>query len=255
MNVGPMSTKSTDRAPPIDADPLLAAMAVAAFAVVTLVGTRSADTGKHILRVEQYVKTLTQKLGQHPRFKDDLKESYIRILLQSVQMHDIGSIGIPDRILLKPARLTAAEFEIIKTHTTLARDAIEQAEKILGYQADLLKTVKELALSHHEKWDGSGYPQGLSEEKIPLSARLLAIADVYDALISERVYRASLPHDQAVAIIFQGRATHFDPDMVDVFIEIQDDFHAIAERFADTEQDMQKKIDYLANAIAEDVQL
>lgn len=250
-----MSTKSSDSPPKTDPDSLLAAMAVAAFAIVTLVGTRSADTGKHILRVQQYVKTLAQKLTAHPRFKAVLKEPYIGILMQSVQMHDMGTIGIPDRILLKPSRLTTAEFEIIKTHTTLARDAIEQAEKALGYQADLLKTVKELALSHHERWDGTGYPQGLSEEQIPLSARLLAIADVYDALISERVYRAGLPHDQAVAIIFQGRATLFDPDMVDVFIEIQDDFHAIAERFADNEQDMQKKIEYLANAIAENVQL
>jgi putative two-component system response regulator len=248
-------TNPSDGLPKAGADPVLAAMAVAAFAIVTLVGTRSADTGKHILRVQQYVKTLTQRLTGHPRFTTLLKEAYIQTLLQSVQMHDMGTIGIPDRILLKPSSLTEPEFEIMKTHTTLARDAIEQAEKALGVQADLLQTVKELALSHHEKWDGSGYPQGLSEEQIPLSARLLAIADVYDALISERVYRAGLPHDQAVAIIFQGRATHFDPDMVDVFIEIQDDFNAIAERFADNEQDMQKKIEYLANAIAEDVQL
>ena len=234
---------------------MYAAMAVAAFAIVTLAGTRSSDTGQHILRVQQYVQALVQRLKEHPRFAAALTASYCRVLFQSALLHDMGTIGIPDRILLKPGALTPAEYEIIKSHTTLARDAIEQAELTLGYQAPLLQTVKELAYSHHEKWDGSGYPQGLSEEKIPLSARLMAIADVYDALISERVYRAGLPHDQAVGIIFQGRASHFDPDMVDVFIEIQDEFRAIAQRFADTGQDMQRKMAYMANAIAEEVQL
>jgi len=244
-----------DPSPPPAADPMYAAMAVAAFAIVTLAGTRSSDTGQHILRVQQYVQALVQRLKEHPRFAAALTESYCRVLFQSALLHDMGTIGIPDRILLKPGALTPAEYEIIKSHTTLARDAIEQAELALGYQAPLLQTVKELAYSHHEKWDGSGYPQGLSEEKIPLSARLMAIADVYDALISERVYRAGLPHDQAVGIIFQGRASHFDPDMVDVFIEIQDEFRAIAQRFADTGQDMQRKMAYMANAIAEEVQL
>ncbi|WP_394756835.1 HD-GYP domain-containing protein [Rhodoferax sp.] len=238
-----------------EVDPVQAAMAIAAFAIVMLAGTRSSDTGKHILRVQHYVKCLAQRLTDHPRFAATLTEPYCRILFQSVLLHDIGTIGIPDRILLKPAALTPTEYEIIKSHPTLARDAIERAELTLGYQAPWLQTVKELVYSHHEKWDGSGYPQGLAEEKIPLSARLMAIADVYDALISERVYRAGLPHDQAVGIIFQGRASHFDPDMVDVFIEIQDEFHAIALRFADTELDMQRKITSMANAIAEDVQL
>lgn len=238
-----------------DAKPVLDAMSVAAFAIMTLVGTRSADTGKHILRTKYYVKTLAQRLTSHPRFAAFLTEEYLSILSQSVLMHDMGTIGIPDRILLKPGPLTPAEFEIIKTHTTLAREAIEQAEHALGYRAELLQMIKELAYSHHERWDGSGYPQGLAGEQIPLSARLLAIADVYDALISERVYRAGLPHDQAVATIFQGRASQFDPDMVDAFIEIQDDFHTIAERFTDNEEDMQRKIEYMANAIAEHVQL
>jgi putative two-component system response regulator len=111
--------------------------------------------------------------------------------------------------------------------------------------------VKELAYSHQEKWDGSGYPQGLVEERIPVSARLMAIADVYDALISHKVYKDGVSHEQAAGIIFQGRASHFDPDMVDAFIEIQDEFAAIAQRFADTDQDMQKKMEYMANAIAE----
>lgn len=244
-----------DLSPAPDADSMQAAAAVAAFAIVSLAGIRSSDTGKHIFRVQHYVQSLVQRLKEHPRFAAVLTESYCRMLLQSVPLHDIGTIGIPDRILLKPGALTPAEYEIIKSHPTLARDAIERAELILGCTAPLLQTVKELVYSHHEKWDGSGYPQGLSEEQIPLSARLMAIADVYDALISERVYRAGLPHDQAVGLIFQGRASHFDPDMVDVFVEIQDEFRAIALRFADTETDMQRKITYMANAIAEDVHL
>lgn len=232
-----------------------AAMAVTVFALASLAETRDADTGKHILRVQHYVRTLAQRLMDHPRFAAVLTPSFIDDLFQSVPLYDMGTIGIPDRILLKPARLTPAEFEIMKTHTTLARDAIEQAEQTLGYRAELLKTLKELAYSHQEKWDGSGYPQGLSGGQIPPSARLMAIADVYDALISDRVYKAGVPHDQAVAIIFQGRASHFDPDMVDAFIEIQDEFQAIAQRYADTDQDMQNKIEYMANAIAEDAGL
>ncbi len=246
---------SPDSSPPTEAQGVRAAMAVAVFALATLAETRDSDTGKHILRVQHYVRTLAQRVKGNARFAAVLTESYAEALFQAVPLYDMGTIGIADRILLKPGRLSAAEFEVMKTHTTLAHEALAQAEQTLGYCAPLLQTVKELAFCHHEKWDGSGYPQGLSGDQIPLSARLVAVADVYDALISERVYKSGVPHDQAVAIIFQGRASHFDPDLVDAFIEIQDEFQAIAERYADTEQDMQKKIDYLANAIAEDAEL
>jgi putative two-component system response regulator len=246
---------SPDSSQNTELDPVHAAMAVTVLAMASLAETRDSDTGKHILRVQHYVRTLAQRLKGHPRFAAVLTEPYIRVLFQSAPLYDMGTIGIPDRILLKPSRLTPAEFEIMKTHTTLARDAIEHAERTLGYRADLLQTLKEIAFSHQEKWDGSGYPQGLSGDQIPPSARLMAIADVYDALISDRVYKAGVPHDQAVAIIFQGRASHFDPDMVDAFIEIQDEFQAIAQRYADTDLDMQKKIEYMANAIAEEAGL
>lgn len=244
-----------DNTPQADADPLRAALAVAFFALASLAETRDSDTGKHILRVQHYVRALVQRVQGNPRFAAILTEPYIGLLMQSMPLYDMGTICVPDRILLKPGRLTPAEFEIMKTHTTLAHEALAQAEQTLGYCAPLLQLVKELAFCHHEKWDGSGYPQGLSGDQIALSARLLAVADVYDALISERVYKSGVPHDQAVAIIFQGRASHFDPDLVDAFIEIQDEFQAIAERYADTEQDMQKKIEYMANAIAEEAEL
>ncbi len=246
---------SPDRPPKADADPVLAAMAVAAFAMAALAETRDSGTGNHILRVQHYVKTLAQRLQAQPQFAAILTAPYINVLFQSTPLYDMGTIGIPDRILLKPSRLTPAEFAIMRTHTTLARDAIEYAEQSLGYRAELLQTVKEIAFSHQEKWDGSGYPQGLAGEQIPLSARLIAIVDVYDALISDRVYKAGVPHEQAVGIIFQGRASHFDPDLVDVFMEIQDEFAAIARRYSDTELDMQKRIEYMANAIAEHTEL
>ena len=236
------------------ADPARAAMAVTAFAMAMLAETRDAGSGNHILRVQHYVRKLARRLKQHPRFSVVLTEPFINVLFQSAPLYDMGSIGIPDRILLKPGSLTPAETTIMRTHTTLALQAIEHAEKTLGYRVELLKTVKEIAYSHQEKWDGSGYPQGLSGEDIPVSARLMAIADVYDALITDRVYKSGVPHDKAVAIIFQQRDGHFDPDMVDAFIEIQDEFFAIARRYADTDLDMQKKIDYMANAIAEDAE-
>lgn len=238
-----------------EADAVREAMAIIVFALASLAETRDSDTGKHILRIQHYVRTLAQRLQGHPRFEAQLTDAFIGQMLAAVPLYDMGTIGIPDRILLKPGRLNAAEFALMKTHTTLARNAIEQAEATLGYQTDLLQTVKELAYSHQEKWDGSGYPQGLSGEQIPLAARLIAVADVYDALISDRVYKAGVPHEQAVGIIFQGRASHFDPDLVDAFMEIKDDFQAIAQRHADTESDMQKKIDYMVNAIAEEAEL
>ena len=229
----------------------MTAEAVTIFALTSLAETRDSDTGNHILRTQNYVKSLALRLQTHPKFAKVLTDGFIATLFKSVPLYDMGSIGIPDRILLKPGGLTVTEFEIMKTHTTLGRDAIENAEKTLGTGAAFLATAKEMVYSHQEKWDGSGYPQGLAAEQIPVSARLMAIADVYDALISPRVYKDGLPHDKAVQIIFQSRASHFDPDMVDAFIEIQDDFNAVAQRYADTEVDLQKKIEYLANAIAE----
>ncbi len=234
---------------------LSAALAVTVFAIATLAETRDSDTGNHLLRVQHYVQTLARSLQSHPRFSVVLTDAYVDQLFRAAPLYDMGTVGIPDRILLKPSRLTPAEYDIMKTHTTLAREAIESAEKALGCIHPFLQTVKDIAYCHQEKWDGSGYPQGLAQDRIPVSARLVAIADVYDALISHKVYKDGVSHDQAVGVIFQGRASHFDPDMVDTFIEIQDDFAAIAQRYADTDQDMQKKIEYMANAIAEHAEL
>ena len=230
---------------------VMAVQDVTILAMTSLAETRDSDTGNHIRRTQHYVRALAQHLKTHTRFASHLGDAAIELLFKSAPLHDIGKVGIPDRILLKPGQLTADEFEIMKTHTTLGFEAIEHAEQALGTQVDFLRVAKEIALSHQEKWDGSGYPQGLAGDDIPISARLMAVADVYDALISERVYKHALPHDQAVAIIFQGRGAHFDPDMADAFVEIQSEMQAIAERFSDSDGALQKKMEYMANAIAE----
>ncbi|MDT8990703.1 two-component system response regulator [Curvibacter sp. APW13] len=214
---------------------------VTILAMASLAETRDSDTGNHIRRTQFYVKALAEHLRTHPRFANVLSDSYIEMLFKSAPLHDIGKVGIPDRILLKPGRFEPAEFEIMKTHTTLGRDAIEHAERQLGMSVDFLSVAKEIALSHQEKWDGSGYPQGLAGDAIPLSARLMAVADVYDALISRRVYKEGMPHEKAVAIVQEGRGSHFDPDITDAFLALQDEFRSIAARFADTDQDMVEK--------------
>lgn len=210
-------------------------------AMASLAETRDSDTGNHIRRTQFYVKALTSKLQNHPRFRAYLTDSMIEMIFKSAPLHDIGKVGIPDRILLKPGRFDAAEFEIMKTHTTLGRDAIQAAENSLGLKVDFLSLAKEIAYGHQEKWDGSGYPLGLQGEAIPVSARVMAVADVYDALISRRVYKDSMPHDKAISIIEEGRATHFDPEMVDAFLSIQDEIRAIALRYADSDADMDLK--------------
>lgn len=212
-------------------------------ALASLAETRDNETGNHIRRTQHYVKLLAELLRDHPRFNLFLNDDSIRQLFRSAPLHDIGKIGIPDHILLKPGRFTPEEFEIMKTHTTLGRDAIQRAEDQLGISVDFLRVAKEIAYSHQEKWDGSGYPQGLAGEQIPISARLMAVADVYDALISRRVYKAGMPHEQALDIIRQGRATHFDPDVCDAFLASAEQFHVIAERFQDSDQDMAMLMD------------
>jgi putative two-component system response regulator len=218
---------------------------VTTLAMASLAETRDADTGNHIRRTQRYVRALAWKLCTHPQFAAALTPHDIGLLYKSAPLHDIGKVGIPDRILLKPGKLTPEEFEVMKTHTTLGRDAILNAEKELGVQVEFLTVAKEIAYSHQEKWDGSGYPLGLSGTQIPISARLMAVADVYDALISRRVYKESMPHALAVEIIAQTRGKHFDPNVVDAFLEIQDAFNAIAIAFSDTQADLELKAQYI----------
>ncbi|MCZ8221015.1 MAG: two-component system response regulator [Acidovorax sp.] len=221
-------------------------------AMASLAETRDNETGNHIRRTQHYVETLARHLQNHPRFKEELTDTNIETIFKSAPLHDIGKVGIPDRILLKPGKLTPEEFEIMKTHTTLGRDAIVAAESDTTQDNPFFRYAKEITYSHQEKWDGSGYPEGLMGNNIPLSARLMAVADVYDALISERVYKAAFTHEAAVEIIRDGRASHFDPDMVDAFLVLSEEFRRIAQRFADGEPTMLAQIDRLAADVPAD---
>ena len=206
---------------------------VTILAMASLAETRDNETGNHIRRTQLYVKALAEALADHPRFEAELTPENIVRMYKSAPLHDIGKVGVPDQILHKPGALTPAEFEVMKRHTTLGRDAIVRAEEQLGSTNSFLRYAREIALSHQEKWDGSGYPERLAGDAIPVSARLMAVADVYDALISKRVYKAPMDHAVAMDIIMQGRGRHFDPDIVDAFVRIQSEVQAIAARFTD----------------------
>ena len=210
-------------------------------AMGALAEARDPETGNHIRRTQHYVKLLATRLRNHHRFTHFLTPETITLLYKTAPLHDIGKVGVPDHILLKPGRLTAEEFEEMKLHTVYGRNALVAAESVMNEQADFLELAKEIVYSHQEKWDGSGYPEGLAGEAIPISARLMAVADVYDALISLRVYKPALPHDKAVAIICKGKGSHFDPDMVEAFLEVADDFYSVATKFVDTLDEVEAK--------------
>lgn len=214
---------------------------VTILAMASLAETRDSDTGNHIRRTQKYVRALAKKLQHHPRFEHFLSDAMIETLYKSAPLHDIGKIGIPDKILLKPGKFTPEEFETMKRHTTLGKNAIESAEKQLGMEVDFLRIAKEIAYAHQEKYDGSGYPLGLKGDEIPISARLMAVADVYDALISRRVYKEAMDHERAVKIILEGSGTHFDPDIVKAFSELAEEFKAISESFSDSDEVMALK--------------
>ncbi len=223
---------------------LAAVQDVTTLVMATLAETRGPETSHHVRRVQLYVKALARRLSGQPRFAQQLPPARVELLSRSAALHDIGKAGIPDRILLKPGKLSPDEFEIMKTHTTLGRDAIANAKQALGVEVEDLRCAMEIAYAHHEKWDGSGYPLGLAGEAIPLSGRLMALADVYDALISERPHKQAMPHEQAVAIIQQTRGRHFDPDVVDAFLAAEDAFKAIAIAYSDSRDELRRKIDY-----------
>lgn len=183
----------------------------------TLAEYRDPETGGHIKRTQNYVKALASALKNHPRFREELNEETIDLLYLSAPLHDIGKVGVRDNILLKPDKLNDDEFREMKNHTKYGHDALHITEQKLG-KSTFLRYARQIAYTHQEKWDGSGYPQGLNGDKIPISGRLMALADVYDALISKRVYKPPMPHEEAVRIFSDGKGTHFDPDIVDAFL-------------------------------------
>jgi putative two-component system response regulator len=218
------------------------------LAMATLAEKRDNETGNHLRRTQAYIEALMERLKSHPRFRAALAtEDQRQRIAKAAPLHDIGKVGIPDAILLKPGKLTPAEFEIMKTHAAIGAQAIGEAmqrvqdtpspadaaaQPTAGPLA-FLETAQQIAGNHHEKWDGSGYPAGLQGDAIPLCARLMALADVFDALISQRHYKKAFSLEDTVHIIVEGRGKHFDPDIVDAFTQLVDDFTGIAARYAD----------------------
>jgi len=204
--------------------------------LASLAETRDNETGGHIRRTQNYMFTLAHNMADHPRFSHYLDEYTIKLIYKSAPLHDIGKVGVSDAILLKPGKLTEGEMEEMKQHTVFGKKTIERAEilyKQAGGNSPFLTVAKEIAYSHHEKWDGNGYPNGAKGDEIPIPGRLMALADVYDALISRRVYKPPFAHSKAVDLILKGKGNHFDPDVVDAFDSLQEEFRRIAIEFAD----------------------
>ncbi|MDR1854355.1 MAG: response regulator [Azoarcus sp.] len=212
---------------------LLEGRTVAIMTMVTLAEERDNETGAHMQRTQHYVRVLAEALRDHPRFRDYLTDAAIDILFKSAPLHDIGKVGISDSILLKPGRLTKPERKIMQDHPLIGFNAIKKAERKLGHTLDFLECAKEIIYSHHERWDGSGYPQGLTGDEIPIPARLMALADVYDALLCRRVYKGAMSHEEVTEIIAAASGSHFDPDVVTAFLEHEQEFRDIARRFPD----------------------
>ncbi len=202
----------------------------------TLAECRDPEGGGHIRRTCNYIGRLALRLSEKGDYTPPLDEDLIIQICRSAPLHDLGKIGIPDGILRKEGSLTREEFEIMKTHTTLGYASIVAAERRLGSNS-FLRFARDIAESPHERWDGTGYPNGLAGEDIPLCGRLMAVADVYDALISRRVYKSPFPHSTAVEIMAENRGTAFDPLMIDAFLDVKEDFRAIALEYADLEDE------------------
>jgi putative two-component system response regulator len=202
-------------------------------ALARLAETRDNETGNHILRTQFYVHELARRAREHPRFAGVLDEHAVELMAKSAPLHDIGKVGIPDHVLLKPGKLDAAEWAVMKTHARLGAEAIERAVEDTHEPVPFLRYAHDIALHHHERWDGAGYPDGLAGDDIPLAARLMAVADVFDALISQRVYKPALSFEAARDIMQAQRGSHFDPDLLDLFLDGFEAFCAIARRHPD----------------------
>lgn len=217
-------------------DEVLATQDITIASLASLAETRDNETGGHIMRTKEYVRVLASALQNHPRFLFFLTDTAINLIHKSAPLHDIGKVGIKDSILLKPGKLTDDEFESMKKHTILGRDAIANAERQAKIQNTFLLYAKQIACSHHEKFDGTGYPEGLKGDEIPIPARIMAIADIYDALISARVYKPAFSHKKSMGIILELKGTHLDPDITDSFAENHLKFMEIAIENADNQQ-------------------
>jgi len=202
--------------------------------MVSFAEFRDEETGNHVKRTQEYVRTLATHLYEQGRYPEVLTPESIEHIAKSAPLHDIGKVAIPDHILLKPGKLDAAEMAIMREHAMHGWEMLKRAAHRMGDEDGFLAHAMDIARHHHEKWDGSGYPDALLHENIPLSARLMAVADVYDALISRRPYKEPMSHERAVAFIHEGRGQHFDPAVVDAFDQTIDQFIAIARTWSDS---------------------
>lgn len=201
--------------------------------ITTLAEFRDEATGNHIRRTQEYVRLIAESASKYPEHRTYLTPGKILQVVNSAPLHDVGKVTIPDNILLKPGPLTPEEFEIMKLHSARGDDLLARAMKNLGNTGGFLETARLIARSHHERWDGSGYPDGLSEVDIPLPARIMAVADVYDALRSERPYKGTMTHEEALSILTKGRGTHFDPELLDIFVSSDEQVRYIANHWDD----------------------
>ena len=211
---------------------------LAMFALAKLSESRDPETGAHIERVQSYARLLAQYLSTTEQYHDLIDTEFVRLIYQTSPLHDIGKVGIPDNVLLKPGKLTDQEMSIMRTHVTLGAQTLEASlQRFPGVR--FLQMARDIAATHHERWDGKGYPTGIAGTDIPLAARIVALADVYDALTSKRIYRDAMSHAQAKALIVRERSAHFDPDVTDAFIRTEAQFIAIKEQFRDDDQPVQ----------------
>ena len=202
------------------------------FSLAKLAQSRDDDTGRHLERVQQYCFVLAKALAENSVYSNLIDENFINNIVNASPLHDIGKVGITDLILLKPGKLTQEEFEIMKTHTILGYETLAEVDEKFGNN-EFISMGKVIARSHHERWDGNGYPDKLKGEEIPLAARIMAIADVYDALSTKRVYKDALPQEKCIQIIMENKGTQFDPVIADKFFEIADEFAKIREKLQD----------------------
>jgi response regulator RpfG family c-di-GMP phosphodiesterase len=202
------------------------------FGLAKLTESRDPETGNHLDRISMYSTTLATALMNHPDFKDVVNPSFVRLIGISAVLHDIGKVGVEDKILLKPGKLTASERSMMEDHSRIGGECLSEIERRLG-RSNFLHMARDIAFSHHERWDGSGYPHGLRGEQIPLAARIVAIADAYDALSSRRIYKEPQLHDLCVSTIREGSRTYFDPRIVETWLTVAGRFREISDRCSD----------------------
>jgi putative two-component system response regulator len=205
---------------------------VAIFALARLAESRDPETGAHLERVQQYSRRLAQELAADAKYHDIIDSEFIRLIYLTSPLHDIGKVGIPDSVLLKPGPLTKKEVTIMRAHSSIGAETLDAALRKFP-EASFLRMARDIAASHHEWFDGTGYPNGLKGNDIPLSGRLVALADVYDALTTKRVYKESFSHHIARSIILEEAGTHFDPEIVEAFLRAEEDFIRIRQRLSE----------------------